>query len=67
MYILCVDAYVCSMCMLCACVCIVQLYVCVNMQFAAAFARVFKNGPFKEVAFNFMSSRQPWEDMWKGI
>lgn len=54
-------------CMLCTRVCIVQLYVCVSMQFAAAFARMFKKGPFKEVAFNFMSSRQLWEDLWKGI
>lgn len=67
--IFCVWMHICiaCACMSCACVCIVQLYVCVSMQFAAAFARVFKKGPFKEVAFNFMSSRQLGKDLWKSI
>lgn len=66
-YILCVNAYVCSVCMYIVYTCVNCPIVCEKMQLAAAFARMFKKDPFKEIAFNFTSSRQLWEDLWRGI
>ena len=53
---------------MCMCVvCDVHTCVCLRRQVVAAFASVFRKGLCEEVAFNLVSSRQPCEDLGKGI